>query len=150
MTEKLRDENSEDVNDPYVGQYNFFVNAEKMKRYIMQETLDYYLISDYEIVIKLKNGDKFIYDNFYNIVKFQTYDNDNLTEEQERKEFAKNLKKLLAYKRITQEGLAEKLGTSQTMISRYINGQYMPSSIVIRKISKILNCSIDDLFYKHY
>lgn len=51
---------------------------------------------------------------------------------------------------IGQEQLADMVGTSQTMISRYVGGGVIPSAIVLRKIAKALDCSMDDFFYKDY
>lgn len=56
----------------------------------------------------------------------------------------------MARQRISQEDLADILGTTQEMISRYINGDCIPNCIRLRQISKVLNCSMDDFFYQEY
>lgn len=150
MRMKLEDDDMSDINDRYSGQYKFFVAAAKVRLYLEQNVEEYYSISEWELFVRLKNGDKFIYDEYYNSVNFPQYENDNLTEKQEKLEFGKNLKKLMDHKWMNQEELANQLGITQVAISQYINGKRIPNTMMLRKISKILNCSIDDLFYKHF
>lgn len=140
----------EDVKNAYTGLYRHHVNAEKIKRYIEQNKIKCYSLNEWDLFIELKNGDKFIYDSFNNTVNFNLYENGELTEEQEIKEFTKNLRKLLARKYMTQEELAERIGVSRITINRYMNGKQFPDAMVLRKMSKVLNCSIEDFFYKDY
>ena len=54
----------------------------------------------------------------------------------------------MKHRQITQEELAEKVGTSQTMITRYVTGRCVPSVVMLAKIARALRCSVDDLLYK--
>ena len=152
VNQKLEDEDETklDIQKGYGSQYDFYVKAEKIKRYIEQNVEEYFEINEWELFVRLKNGDKFIYDSFNNIADFIAYESDDLTEEQMKKEFAKNLKKLMKHKWINQEELAERIGTTQVMISRYVNGQCLPGMIMLKKIAKALNCSTEDFYYKHF
>lgn len=106
-------------------------------------------INDWDLLIVFKDGRQFLYDTFNNYHKNKFYDDVNeITEEQEKREFAYRLRSIMNRKQITQADLAEMIGTTQTMISRYTIGQTIPSVIVLRKIAKALNCSMDDFFYK--
>lgn len=58
--------------------------------------------------------------------------------------FSKNLKQLMKEENINQNELADEIGVSQTMISRYISGQCMPSFLTVVKMSEALFCSLDD------
>lgn len=108
-------------------------------------------LNEWDLLIKFRDGKKVIYDRFTNYYNEIFYNSINeLTEDQERKEFAYNLRNIMSRKYITQEQLANELNTSQVMISRYVRGESVPSAIVLRKIAKILNCSMDDFFYKQY
>lgn len=49
-------------------------------------------------------------------------------------------------KKLTQEGLAEKLGITNKSISKCENGNCMPDSSLIQPLRKILDISIDELF----
>lgn len=46
---------------------------------------------------------------------------------------------------MTAQVLAEKLGISQGAISHYETGRRKPSIDMVVKMSKIFNCSVDDL-----
>lgn len=58
--------------------------------------------------------------------------------------FSKNLKRMMEEDNIKQEDLANEINISRTMISRYINGQCIPSFLTVVKLSDALFCSIDD------
>lgn len=106
-------------------------------------------INDWDLLIIFKDGRQILYDTFNNFQKNKFYNSINeITEEQEKREFAYRLRSIMNRKGITQEQLAEIIETSQVMISRYTTGQTIPSVIVLRKIAKALNCSMDDFFYK--
>lgn len=108
-------------------------------------------LNDWDLLITFKSGRKVLYDIYTGYYKNVYYENINeLTEEQERKEFAYRLRSLMGRKWITQEQLAETVGLTQAMISRYVRGEAIPSAIVLRKISKALDCSMDDFFDKNY
>lgn len=108
-------------------------------------------LNDWDLLITFKSGRKVLYDIYTGYYKNVYYGNINeLTEEQERKEFAYRLRSLMGRKWITQEQLAETVGLTQAMISRYVRGEAIPSAIVLRKISKALDCSMDDFFDKNY
>lgn len=58
--------------------------------------------------------------------------------------FSKNLKRLMEEENMFQEDLANEIGVSREMISRYMNGHSLPSFITIIKMSEALFCSLDD------
>ena len=108
-------------------------------------------LNEWDLLIIFKNGRKVIYDRFTGYYKDVFYDSIyELTEEQEKKEFAFRLRSLMGRRGISQDVLAESIDSTQSMISRYVRGETIPSVIVARKIAKVLDCSIDDLFYKEY
>ena len=108
-------------------------------------------INQWELLFIFQNGEKIIFDTDTGYHRNLFYRNINeLTEEQERREFGYALRSMMRRKYISQEELAKNIGTSQTMISRYITGKAMPNILVGRKIAKVLRCSLDDLFYIDY
>lgn len=108
-------------------------------------------INEWEVLIVFKDGRKIIYDRFTNYHKNVFYKSiDELTDEQEKKEFAYNLRIMMKRKWIIQDELADRLGVTQTTVSNWINGRSAPDSLTLRKIAKILDCSMDDFFYKEY
>lgn len=108
-------------------------------------------LNDFDVLIVLKNKRKFIYDRFSNGYREVFYESINdITPEQELKMFAYNLRKIMYSQGVTQELLAAEIGTTQAMISRYTSGKVIPSVLIVKKIAKVLNCSMDDFFYKEY
>ena len=50
-------------------------------------------------------------------------------------------------KNLTQEQIAEKIGTSSKSVSRWENGKTMPDYTIIEDLTKILDISINEFFY---
>lgn len=108
-------------------------------------------LNEWDLLIVFKNGKKIIYDRFTNYHKDIYYVSiDEITEEQEKKEFAYRLRSFMGRREITQERLAKMTDLTQAMISRYVRGEAVPSAIILRKIAKALNCSMDDFFDRNY
>lgn len=108
-------------------------------------------LNEWDLLIVFHSGKKVILDRYTGYHKDIFYNDINeLTEEQEKKEFAYRLRSLMNRKWVTQEQLADQVNTSQVMISRYVRGETIPSAIILRKIAKALECSMDDFFYKEY
>ena len=59
--------------------------------------------------------------------------------------FSKNLKRMMKEDSISQEELANRIGVSQAMVSRYMTGQCLPSLSTTIKIMDVLFCSLDNL-----
>lgn len=65
--------------------------------------------------------------------------------------FSGNLRSLLYETGMTQQELADKSGLTKSTISKYLNGQIMPSVAALVNIYHVFNqyvkVSIDDIFY---
>ena len=108
-------------------------------------------LNEWDLLIVFHSGRKVILDRFTGYHKNIFYkDINELTEEQEKREFAYRLRSLMGRKGISQDRLAEMINTSQVMISRYVRGETMPGAIVLRKIAKALDYSMDDFFYREF
>lgn len=108
-------------------------------------------INEWDLLIVFKDGRRFIVDRFTGYQRNLFYNSlDELTEEQERREFGRALRRMMQRKCVSQEELANRINTSQTMISHYMTGRCIPNMIMGRKIAKVLNCSLDELFYIDY
>ena len=57
-----------------------------------------------------------------------------------------NLEKFRKRAGLTQEGLSVKAEVSRKSINAIENGIYVPSTVLALKISKTLNCNVEDLF----
>ena len=55
------------------------------------------------------------------------------------------LKTLLKRQEMTQRELAEKAGTTEVSVSRYLSGQRTPRLLTLAAIAQVLGVSIDDL-----
>lgn len=58
--------------------------------------------------------------------------------------FSRNLKRMMKEDHMKEEYLADEIGISRSMVSRYVNGQSMPSFLTVVKITDVLFCSLDD------
>lgn len=61
------------------------------------------------------------------------------------KTFGERLQNLLTAQNITQKEFAEKIGCSESAVSRYISGERMPKGNLLVKISVILGTTTDYL-----
>ncbi len=112
---------------------------------------EYREINEWDLLITFKDGRQFIFDRFTNAYKRVYYNSINdITDEQERREFAYRLRSLMGRRWVNQDQLAEMIGTTQPMISRYVRGEAVPNAITLRKIAKALRYSMDDFFDRDY
>ena len=133
--------------DEYLFQYARMCDS----RITEDDVEEYRELNEWDLLIIFKDGRRFIYDRFTNAFKGVYYDNINeITEEQERREFAYRLRSLMGRRWINQDQLAEMIGTTQPMISRYVRGEAVPNAITLRKIAKALEYSMDDFFDRDY
>lgn len=58
--------------------------------------------------------------------------------------FSRNLRRMIKEDHMKEEYLANEVGISRSMISRYVNGQSMPSFLTVVKIADVLFCSLDE------
>ena len=116
------------------------------RRYV-DRVVGYTAIDPYLLVIELDNGDKILYDDFYQRIRDIPKDPSVITEEEHRKEFGYRLHRMMDIKNITQAELADRTGIQQCQISKYINGKTTPSFYNVDKIAKALRCSVDELRY---
>jgi DNA-binding XRE family transcriptional regulator len=106
----------------------------------------YLAINDYDLLITYKNNQRELFDTYDNTRRYVPYISEALTTEQMRKEFTIQLSKLMRRKNITQEELAYKIGTSQSMVSKYLKGEALPGFIILKKIADALHSHVDDLY----
>lgn len=56
-----------------------------------------------------------------------------------------NIKYWLEIRGISQRELAEKIGTTEVSVSRYVNGQRVASGPLLFKMARALGCTVEDL-----
>lgn len=65
-------------------------------------------------------------------------------------DFGRNLQRVLHCKGISQGVLANKLGVTEAMLSRYIHGAAIPSVYKVGQMADIIGCDISDLIKTNY
>ena len=123
---------------------NLFNNFQIHFPRFADKTVSYYRESPFELVVKLTDGDIIMYDDLNGSIRFLPRDNDNMTEAQCKKEFGLRLKRLMFVKGVTQEDITRKTGITQPMLSRYMNGENVPSFYKVDQIARVLGCSVDE------
>lgn len=116
--------------------------------WIAKDVVEDRQIGDFELLVKLSNGETWLYDDFGNILH-RFPDNENaLTEEDYRHEFGRKLYRIMSRENVTQADLSRMTGLRQCQISNYVRGRTTPSFYNVHKIARALGCSVDDLSFK--
>lgn len=126
---------------------NTYRNFSIYYSYLVDRVASWREIDIYLLLIKLDNGEAYIYDDLYQTLKSVPKDPNAMTEEECRKEFGRRLSRIMGFKHITQVELSVMTGIPQAQLSKYINGKTTPSFYNVDKIAKALKCSVDELRY---
>mgnify|MGYP003506828964 FL=1 len=127
------------------------VNARrKFETYIPHfgEILSERRIGPSETLYTLKDGRKVIYDEVDDVITvYQKHDKDMdiLPEEDRKKEFARILKRTIHLSGMTQGEFADRIGISQSTISKYMRRQSIPSAYVLKTMARFLKLDLDYL-----
>lgn len=124
---------------------DYFLNQHPM---IKEDEIESFMyVSPYDIFIKFKDGRKYIYDQAKNHLRYINYRHYILTEEEFKKEFSYRLRAYMERHYITQEEMANKIHSSQTMLYRYCNGLVLPSVYKMQLMANILGYPLESFFY---
>lgn len=115
----------------------------------IEDIKQYKELNDYELLIELYDGQKYIYDTLNNTTRGAPYYG-ILTDKENRKEFKLRLRALLSHTGMTQRDLSEKTGISERTITRYMNGETLPDYISIKKLSNALNIPVNQLYFENF
>ena len=115
-----------------------------------ERTVDCVINGYHSLLAILNDGTKLEFSSLDNTLRDVTriYDpdyNTNMSEEEWRKEFGNRLNALLRDRSMKHEVLADRLGVSRIMVSKYINGKATPSSYNLKRIARVLDCDIREL-----
>ena len=104
----------------------------------------------YSILACLTDGSKIEYNSLDNtirdVTRFYICEPENkLDEESWKKEFGRQLRRLMAERGINQDRLSELTGISRQMLSRYVNGNSTPSGYTLTRLSDVLDCDVREL-----
>lgn len=109
-----------------------------------EQTVDEKYIGDFETIFILKDGSRILFDEMTKSTRIIIPAIDE-SDDIWLKEFSRKIKKKMKFKRITQIELADNIGVSRLTASRYVNGQRVPDYLTLKKISKVLNCPLDEI-----
>ena len=113
---------------------------------IVKDAVTWYPSGRREITVKLRDGGRVIFDGGSKTFRrISNYDAPMMEEDNWKTGFGRKLGQALCNRCISQSTLSERTGISQTMISRYISGNSIPSAYIIAKLARALECSLNEL-----
>lgn len=100
-----------------------------------------------EIIVKLEDGRAYSYDGISRALRGVKLIDDisEFTDEEWRKGFSDLLSKQIRRSAMTRGELADRIGISSVMMSRYSTGKSAPTPQMMQKLARALDCSVDDL-----
>lgn len=106
----------------------------------------------FELLIKYPDGTIKVYDDIDKSIRIICHSREDISEDIYediwKREFARRIKWRMQRKGYTQEELAAEVGTSQTMINRYLTGKTIPSFYMVTRLATVLDCTPNDLYIK--
>lgn len=104
----------------------------------------------YTILVTMDDGSKMEYNSFDNTIRdvtnlYSRGESGNIDESAWRKEFGHKLRTAIAERGLNQERLADLIGVSRQMMSRYIRGTSTPSGYTLTRLSEALGVDVREL-----
>lgn len=115
---------------------------------IRKDLVAYRLVNETELIIELKDGSRFSFDNTNCSIRRLLSVNDIPTEADYKREFGIRLRRIMFNRDVSQKELERRTGIKQAQISYYLSGKQSPSFYKVEQIVRALNCSMDDLRLK--
>lgn len=126
--------------------------------YLWQDFLDYFnpdfdeiadikQMSCYDILITMKNGVQYIYDNCRQTRRRLPNSWDDMSLKEFHMDAHIRLNSMMQRKGFTYDDLSEETGISVGTISNYVNGVTSPTLDRLFLMAKTLGCRIEDLIY---
>lgn len=125
----------------------FYENLEFSYPHVTERMVDAYQDDQYGWILVLEDGTKLLYDFISLRVRALPSDPANMSEEEYAEQFSFRLRRMMTVRGITQCDLADMIGKSQGIISRYTRGESLPMTYTLYQIARALDCSVDDLIY---
>ena len=113
--------------------------------YLYEQVIDWWPSGRMDITVKLEDGLLFEYSSADNTIRKINSDNNVKDSETLRKEIGRNLQKVILTRGIPQSHIAEKVGITEAMLSRYIHGTSMPGVDKLYSIAAVLGCRVADI-----
>ena len=127
---------------------SFGLILEQFKMYfpsLYDRGVDWWKSGPYHITILLDDNSRVEFDSSDNTIRWVQKIDRSVDSDILRKEIGRNIRKFIVYRGMRQQDVSEKVGITEAMLSRYINGTSMPSIDKLHNIAKVLGCHVDDL-----
>ena len=128
-------------------EYDMISNYKRFYESTTNLELEYKIINPVELLVTMKDGKQYIYNNYRNSIRLLPEDSMHLTNEQITFEFCFRLESMLEQRGLTQKELSMMTGISEHTISKYMSFAGTPNFINLDKICKALDCSADEFRY---
>jgi ribosome-binding protein aMBF1 (putative translation factor) len=117
---------------------------------LYEQSVDWWASGRTTISVRLQDQSVFEYNHIDNTIRRIRVDDYSEDESVRRKAFGHNLQKIISGCGMSQNDLAEKVGITNAMLSRYIHGTSMPSADKAHMIANTIGCTMDELFDDTY
>ena len=115
---------------------------------LVEKTVEWWPSGRREITMRLDDETRVIYDDITGSARFikqERVEANNGDEDKWRVHFAYKLNRKIYECGLQHKDVAEQIGISSQMLSRYCNGSSTPSFFVIKKLANVLQCSVTEL-----
>lgn len=132
---------------------SFEIMLEQFRMYfpdLYDQGVDWWKSGPYHITILLNGDDRVEFDSSENTIRWLPKIDRSVNNEILRKEIGRNIRKFIIYRGLRQQDVSEKMGITDAMLSRYINGTSLPGIDKLYNLASVLECRVDDLLGVSY
>lgn len=119
-------------------------------RDLYNQTVDWWPSGRSCVTVKLEDGMLFEYSVLDNTIRRVRPDDYAKDAETIRREVGHNLQKAIHSRGLSQSEIAQKVGITEAMLSRYIHGTSMPGLDKVYSLASVLGCRIVDILGENY
>lgn len=114
------------------------------------DVLEWYASGMHELTILMKNGERRVFNQTAKTVRYipkidDLYDSVIPSENAYKNVFAFNLRCKIAEAGMTQQEFAQRTGLKVGAINSYVTGKSLPGVYNLRRIARVLRCSVEEL-----
>jgi DNA-binding XRE family transcriptional regulator len=125
------------------------MNFERRHPHLYNQAVEWWGSGRISIFVELNDGTVIDYNDIDNTIRWVTVGGD-IDDETKCKAFGHNLQKFVMVSGMSKGEIAEKLGITNAMLSRYLHGKSMPSFDKGRQIANLMGCMMEELFDESY
>lgn len=122
-------------------------NFEMISPSLFKRMVSYEMPDNFSLIVTLDDNQKILFDDMMDSIRYLYSNPNNMSDEELLLEFRYRLRHVMSRRGFNQLRLAEETGLSELTISNYMRGKNIPSFLNVMKIAKVLECSLDELWY---